>query len=124
MSGFFNPDNWLWKFFGKIYDFFGLSCMWVLCSMPLVTVGPASIALYDAAAHCLRGDETKLAKRFFRTFKKELVPGILLTLVWAAIAMAFWFGYQIVFQMAQADPAVAILSEKVISISSTEFLPS
>ena len=110
MNGFFNPDNWLWRFFGKFFDFFGLSCMWFLCSMPLVTVGAASIALYDTAAHCLRGSETNLAKRFFRTFKKELVPGILITILWAAIAMVFWFGYQIIYQMAQQTPSLSIFA--------------
>lgn len=110
MNGFFNPDNFLWKFFGKLFDFFGLSCMWFLCSMPIVTVGTASIALYDAAAHCLRGDETNLAKRFFSTFKKELIPGILITLLWAAIAMVFWFGYQIVYQMGRENTAMALFT--------------
>lgn len=110
MNIFFNPDNWLWKFFGKIFDFFGLSCMWFLCSMPLITVGTASIALYDTAAHCLRGDETNLAKRFFGTFKKELIPGLLITILWTMIAMIFWFGYQIVYQMGQADSGAAIFA--------------
>lgn len=110
MNRFFNPDNWLWKPFSLAFDFFGLSCMWFLCSMPLITVGTASIALYDTCAHCLRGDETNLAKRFFSTFKKELVPGILITILWAVIAMVFWFGYQIVYQMAQANPAIAMFA--------------
>ena len=110
MGGFFNPENWLWRFFGKFYDFFLLSCLWVLCSIPLVTVGAASIALYDTAAHCLRGEEVHRSKRFFGTFKKELVPGILLTILWAAIGMLFWFGYQIVYQTAQANPQMAIFA--------------
>lgn len=110
MNGFFNPENFVWRFFGKIFDLFGLSCMWLLCSMPIVTVGTASIALYDTAAHCLRGSETNLAKRFFRTFKQELIPGILMTILWSAMAMVFWFGYQIVFQMGQADSSVAIFA--------------
>ena len=101
MSGFFNPDNWLWKSFGKAFDFFGLSCMWLLSSMLIVTVGPASIACYDAAAHCLRGKEPNLAGRFFGTLKRELVPGILITLVWGVIFLALWVGFQIVGQMGQ-----------------------
>ena len=101
MSGFFNPDNWLWKFFGKAFDFFGLSCMWLLSSMFIVTIGPASIACYDAAAHCMRRDEKNMAGRFFRTLKRELVPGILITLVWAVIFFILWTGFQIVSQMSQ-----------------------
>ena len=101
MSGFFNPENWLWKFFGKAFDFFGLSCMWLLSSMFIVTVGPASIACYDAAAHCLRQGEPNMAGRFFRTLKRELVPGILITLVWGMIFFVLWTGFQIVSQMGQ-----------------------
>ena len=78
MSGFFNPDNWFWKFFGKAFDFFGLSCMWLLSSMFIITAGPASIACYDAAAHCMRRGEKNMAGRFFGTLKRELVPGLLI----------------------------------------------
>lgn len=110
MNSFFNPEKGLWRFFGRIYDIFGLSCMWFLCSMPLLTVGTASVALYDTAAHCLRGGEPNLAKRFFGTFKKELVPGILMTLLWAALAAFFWFGYQILYQMSRENEALAMLT--------------
>ena len=101
MSGFFNPDNWFWKFFGRAFDFFGLSCMWLLSSMFLITLGPASIACYDAAAHCLRRGEKNMAGRFFGTLKRELLPGILITLVWAVIFFILWTGFQIVSQMGQ-----------------------
>ena len=107
MSGFFNPENWFWKFFGRAFDFFGLSCMWLLSSMFLITVGPASIACYDAAAHCLIHGETNMAKRFFTTLKKELVPGILLTLIWAVIFFVLWTGFQIVKEMGQPLITVA-----------------
>ena len=100
MSGWFNPDNWLWKFFGRAFDFFGLSCMWLLSSMFIVTTGPASIACYDACAHCLRKGEPNMAGRVFRTLKRELVPGILITLVWGVIFFVLWTGFQIVNQMA------------------------
>ena len=107
MSGFFNPENWLWKFFGKAFDFFGLSSMWLLSSLFIVTAGPASIACYDAASHCLVRGEPNMAGRFFRTLKRELLPGILLTLVWGVIFFVLWTGYQIVFQMAQ--PIVTVV---------------
>ena len=42
---FFNPDNWLWRGFGRLADFFILSILWLVCSIPVVTIGAASIAL-------------------------------------------------------------------------------
>ena len=99
MNRIFDPDNSLWKIFSKVFDFFGLSCMWLLSSMFVITVGPASIACYDACAHCLGKGEDNLAGRFFRTLKRELVPGILLTLVWGAVFFVLWTGLQIIGQM-------------------------
>ena len=116
MSGFFNPDNWLWKFFGKAFDFFGLSCMWLLSSMFIVTVGPASIACYDACAHCVRRGEKNMAGRFFRTLKRELVPGILITLVWGFLFFTLWMGLQIVKEMAQPIVAVAYYFTMLIPV--------
>lgn len=99
MKTFFNPDNWLWRGFGRLADYFILSSLWLVCCMPLVTAGTACIALYDTVAHCIRGNEGDMIKRFFRTFKRELLRGILLTVLWAAICCLLNVGYQLICQM-------------------------
>lgn len=99
MKTFFNPDNWLWKGFGRLADYFLLSACWLLCSIPLVTTGAASIALYDTVAHCVKGGEGEMLARFFRTLKNELLRGILLTVFWGVIALGLNFGYQVLSQM-------------------------
>ena len=104
---FFNPDNSLWRFLGKLADLFLLSGCWLLCSLPLVTVGSASIALYDAVSHGLRHDEGGIYRRFFRTFRSELKRGIVLTLLWTAIGLLLSFGYQILYQFGGADSVFA-----------------
>ena len=103
MKSFFNPDNWLWRGFGRIADFFLLSCCWLLCSMPIVTIPAACIALYDATARCVLGSEGSTYRRFFRTFKNELKRSIGIALLWLAIAFVLSMGYQILYQRAQAD---------------------
>ena len=101
MGQFFNPDNFLWRGLGKLGDFFMLSCCWVLCCVPVGTIGAACIALYDATAHCVRGGEGGMYRRFFRTFKNELGRGFLLTLFWAVIGFFLNASYQILTQLAQ-----------------------
>ena len=107
---FFNPDNWLWRGFGRLADFFILSALWILCSIPVVTIGAASIALYDTVAHCFRYSEGGMIGRFFRTFKKELKRGILLTLVWAVIGYLFNVSYQLVTQLGDGSTFWTIFS--------------
>ena len=85
MAKFFSNENWIWSPFNLIADVFLLSGMWFLCSVPLVTAGAATAALYDCAARCVRGKDEKLFARFFRTFKRELVSGGLAMGLWAAI---------------------------------------
>lgn len=97
--GIFNPDNWFWRGFGRLADYFILSTIWLVSCVPVVTAGAACIALYDAVAHCIRGSDLNMVHRYFGTFKKELLRGILLTLLWAAVCFVLNMGYQIIVQM-------------------------
>lgn len=104
MKRFFNPNNFLWRGFGRVADFFGLSICWMLCCIPVLTVVPACVALYDATAHTLViADDPHCYRRFFRTFRSELKRGILLSLLWLGIAVLLAFGYQLVGQLVPTE---------------------
>lgn len=108
MGKFFNPDNWLWKGFGRLADYFLLSACWLIASVPLFTVGAASIALYDTVAHCIRQNEGQMYKRFFGTLRKELTRGIGLTVLWVIICFLLNMGYQLITQLAGAGSILSI----------------
>lgn len=101
MGKFFNPENFLWRGFGRIADFMFLSICFLVSSVPLVTIPAAAIALYDAIARCVYGDEGHPYRRFFRTFKSELMRSIGLTVLWALVAFVLGAGYQVLFQLTQ-----------------------
>ena len=79
---FFEPESLVWTPFGYIGELVMMSLLWGLCAIPLLTLGPATAALYDCAVHCLRRREGDLFARFFRTFRAGLKIGILSTLLW------------------------------------------
>lgn len=106
----FNSENFIWRWCAKLADYVILSCFWILCCIPVVTIGPACIALYDATAHCVQGPEGGTYRRFFRTFKRELGRGILMTLMWAAICWFLNAGYQVMVQLAEGSSTWTILS--------------
>jgi uncharacterized membrane protein YesL len=101
MGKFVNPENFLWRGFGRIADFMFLSICFLVSSVPLVTIPAAAIALYDAIARCVYGDEGHPYRRFFRTFKSELMRSIGLTVLWALVAFVLGAGYQVLFQLTQ-----------------------
>ena len=88
---FFNPEGLVWKPLGYVGETVLLSLLWGVCSIPLVTAGPASAALYDCTVHSLRRGEGEPFSRFWRTFRAELKTGLLSTLLWGAVLAALFF---------------------------------
>ena len=84
-NSLFDSENWLWQPFAAVADVLILSCLWLLCCVPILTAGAASAALYDCCARCVRGGEKEMFGRFFRTFRRELKLGSASFLVWGAI---------------------------------------
>lgn len=99
----FDPQNKFWQAVGKAPFIFALSILWLLMCLPIITVVPATIALYDAVARNLRPDEKGLFRRYFRTFVKELKRGIPLSILWAVIIWLLLCGLQAVQIQAEAD---------------------
>ena len=85
MSKFFSRDNWLWNPFSIVADMLILSCLWVVCSAPLLTIGASTAALYDCAARCVRDGDEKMFARFFRTFRRELIQSVPTFLLWCGV---------------------------------------
>ena len=48
MRKLFNSEHPLWLIFGFVGDIVVLSLLWTVCSAPILTLGAASAALYDA----------------------------------------------------------------------------
>jgi uncharacterized membrane protein YesL len=107
---FFDPENSLWHWIGKVPELFCLSLFWLVLCVPVITIAPASIALYDAVVRKLRPDEKGLFRRFFTTFWKELGRGILLSLLWLVIAAALTYCYNLLTTRAEADSSLAVIT--------------
>ena len=103
-------DNPIIFWSSKVGDFFFLSIAWLVTSLLIVTIVPASIALYDSIAHCIRGEEESPVHRFFQTFKNELLKGILLSMLWLSIGVALFFGFRVLWVMGQTNSLMATYS--------------
>lgn len=103
-SRLFDMDNPFWRWVGKIPDYLGLSLLFYLCCIPVVTIIPAACALFDAVSRCTVLDERGCFARFFRTFYKELKQGIPLSLLFLAIVLIALYGRHIIqYSKANSD---------------------
>lgn len=65
----------------KLGDIMLLSLCWFLCCIPVITIGPSSAALYYAVHKRFTDGSETPAKDFFRSFRKNLGQGIVMTLI-------------------------------------------
>lgn len=110
MNSLNRKDHPIMFWFSKVGDFFCLSMVWLLLCLPVLTIVPASIALYDSVAHCIWGEEEGSVRRFFRTLKNEILKGILINILWIIIGCGLAFGYRILWVMGQQDPTLTAYS--------------
>ena len=94
----FDIENPVWRCLGKIWDAIWLTILWVVCSLPVITIGAASTAVSYVALKVMKDEEGGLTKQFFHSFKQNFkqatviwLVALLLTIV---LAVNFWFYYQ------------------------------
>lgn len=91
----FSPDNPLMITMNQITDCIFLSLFWFVGCMPLVTAGASTAALYDAVYHGFRKGEKHCWQRFWNSFRQNLKPGLIPSVVFLAVtAVMAWGGVQ------------------------------
>lgn len=82
LQSLFNPENALMCFINKIIDLVVLSLVWLVCCIPIVTIGPACAALYYAVVKAVHRQRSYPVREFWRAFKSNLKKGILFEVIW------------------------------------------
>lgn len=109
-GGFFDMDKPFWRWIGKVPEIVILSFLWYICSIPIITIIPASCALFDAVSRNLMMDDKGCYKRFFRSFVRELKQGIPLSILWVIIFVVALMGLRIINVNAQVNSNFGIFS--------------
>lgn len=95
MNGIFSLENPFWVFIGKVGDVCWLCLLWLVCSIPIVTIGASTTALYYVSLKMMRNEEGYITKQFFHSFRQNLfqgsVLGVIMLLVGAGLVFNFWF---------------------------------
>lgn len=76
MGDFFNPEKGIWAWLSTLVDVAGLSLLWLLLCLPLVTAGPATAALYYTVVKHVRGRESGAFGAYLRSFRDNLKTGL------------------------------------------------
>lgn len=91
MKKIFDPENAFMQTLTHLTDLMILSILWSVCSLPLVTIGPATAALYYVVFKIVDQSDSSICMSFLRSFRQNLRQGVLLTVIAAGIcALLIW----------------------------------
>ena len=82
------------SFLSKCADIIVVSTLWFLCSLPIVTIGPATAALYYVVLKIVRQEEgLKISQTFFRGFATNFKQGVVLNLIFIVLGVVIFLDY-------------------------------
>ena len=74
-------------------DILKLNFCWLLCSLPIVTIGASTVAAYSVALKMADNQEGYVVRQFFQAFKENLKQGIVLGLMACVAIYSLWFNF-------------------------------
>ena len=83
--GKLKTDNPIFDAIGKIGDIFILNLLWLVCSMPLITLGASTTALFSVARKIVAQEPVRIAADFFHAFRLSWKQATTLWLILAAL---------------------------------------
>lgn len=88
MKKIFDPDSPIMRFLTQAAELAWLNILWVVCSLPVVTIGASSAALCRTVTNMVRETGSWNSRAFFRAFRDNFKKATLLWLILLA-ALAF-----------------------------------
>lgn len=92
----------------RVLEFLKISLLWLLCSLPIVTMGAATVAAYTITLKMVDEEEGYIAKPFFKAFKENLFQGSLLGIIALVAAYAIYLDFQL-FNAVENNPIIFLM---------------
>jgi len=91
MRDFFSLDGPFNKYGGMVADMIILSFMWLLFSIPLVTIGASTTAMFYVSTRRIANREGYITRDFWEAFKANFKKATIIWLICIVLAWLIWF---------------------------------
>lgn len=94
-----------------------LNTLWLLCSLPIVTIGASTTALYSVTLKIASDEESNVTKQFFHNFKRDFKQATRLWLIALVVGIFLGIDFYIVNELkSHTSGAGAILWTLLLAI--------
>ncbi len=85
MGRLFDMDSPVMSFLGKVADLVWLNILYIICCIPIITIGASTSALYYVTMKMVANEEGYITKDFFKSFKINFKQA---TVIWLIVLLA------------------------------------
>lgn len=115
MDKLFNLDNPVMRFMSRLFDLMYLNVLFVICCIPVITIGASLTALYSVTLKMVKNEETYIGRDFFKSFRMNFKQGTIIWLITVVAGAILAADYQLVTQMSMKGSSVLRIG--ILSIS-------
>ena len=108
MNSFLNHENDIMSVLTRLVDVFVLGILWMLCSIPVITIGASSTAFYYAFNKAVRQKRGYAWKEFFYSFKMNFKQSTKVWLMELGIGLMSVLDCVILSQLSEQIPMTTV----------------
>ena len=94
MGSFFNMDSPVMRFLSRLCDLMILNILCLICCIPIVTIGASITALYSVTLKMVKGEDSYIAKGFFKGFRQNFKISTIIWLILLVIGALLAFDFR------------------------------
>jgi len=95
MRGLFNIDSGVMSFLTKVADIMILNVIFIICCIPIVTIGASTTALYTITLKMVKNEEAYIFTGFFKAFKENFKISTIAWLIAMFMGAVLFADYQL-----------------------------
>lgn len=121
MGNVFDVDSKFYRVIGKIIDLVKLNFLWILCSLPIITIGASTSALLYVTGKMAAGEDGYAARSYLKQVKQNLRSSLKYWIPSLVVLIVLWFDYLFWKGMLQTQNTIALAMLTFIMIMTCVF---
>lgn len=94
MGGIFSMDGIIYKVGTLIFDIFFLNLLWFIFSIPIVTMGASTTALFYVCGKKVRGEDGYIFRDFWKSFRMNFKQSTIVWLIALVVAIIIFIDFK------------------------------
>lgn len=111
----FSQDGILYKLMSTLFELVKINFLWLLFSLPIVTLGGATIAAYDVFLKMTAQEEGHTGAQFVESFKKNFKTGIPYGILLLFCIYVVWLDFSL-FEQLENNPIILLIMGMIAGV--------